>query len=107
MERIPVQAFHQDLKAGAVPLENFNQCAPAIAEREHTAGIRIEMEFQFDDCRQAGITLPQIGNSAGQVDGCGSRKIKHNASKHAAEPSAAWPDSLRQLQSGSFPEKGW
>ena len=42
-------------KSGAVPLEDLDQCASAIAEREHTAGIRVEVEFQFDDRGQAGI----------------------------------------------------
>lgn len=51
MERMAVQPFHQDPKSGSVPLEDLDQCAPAIAERKHTAGVRIEMEFQFDDSR--------------------------------------------------------
>lgn len=50
MEGIPIQTFHQDPESGSVPLENLDQCASAIAEREHTAGVRVEMEFQFDDC---------------------------------------------------------
>lgn len=70
MERIPVQPFHQDPESGAVPLEDLDQCASEIAEGEHTAGIRVEMEFQFDDCGQAGIALAQIGHTAGQIDGC-------------------------------------
>ena len=45
-----IQTFHQNPESGSVPLENLDQCASAIAEREHTAGVRIEMEFQFDDC---------------------------------------------------------
>ena len=35
--------------SGQVPLEDLDQCASAIAECEHTAGVRVEMEFQFDD----------------------------------------------------------
>ena len=49
MEGIPVQPFHQDPESGPVPLEDLDQCASAIAECEHTAGVRVEMEFQFDD----------------------------------------------------------
>lgn len=70
MERIPVQPFHQDPESGAVPLEDLDQCASAIAEGEHTAGIRVEMEFQFNDRSQAGIALAQIGHTTGQIDGC-------------------------------------
>ena len=55
MEDLLVRPFHQDPKSGAVPLEDLDQCASAIAEREHTAGIRVEVEFQFDDRGQAGI----------------------------------------------------
>ena len=51
MEGIPIQTFHQNPESGSVPLEDLDQCASAIAEREHTAGVRIEMEFQFDDGR--------------------------------------------------------
>ena len=50
MEGIPVQTFHQNPESGTVPLEDLDQCASAIAECEHTAGVRVEMEFQFDDC---------------------------------------------------------
>lgn len=45
MERIAVQPFHQDQKSSPVPLEDPDQCTSAIAEREHTTGVRIEMEF--------------------------------------------------------------
>lgn len=50
MKGIPIQTFHQNPESGFVPLENLDQCASAIAEREHTARVRIEMEIQFDDC---------------------------------------------------------
>ena len=83
VKRIPVQPFHQDPKSGAVPLEDFEQCASAIAECEHTAGIRVEMEFQFDDCGQAGVALAKIRNPACQINRCTSGKIKHNPSKPA------------------------
>lgn len=106
MERIPVQPFHQDPESGAVPLENLDQCASAIAEGEHTAGIRVEMEFQLDDCGQTGIALAQIGHATGQIDGCASRKIKHSLSKPAGAQPSAGRGSLRQLQSGYFPEEG-
>ena len=36
MEGIPVQPFHEDPKTCPVPLEDLDQCAPAVAEREHT-----------------------------------------------------------------------
>ena len=49
MEGIPIQTFHQNPESGSVPLEDLDQCASAIAEREHTAGVRVEVEFQFDD----------------------------------------------------------
>ena len=106
MERVPVQPLHQDPKSGAVPLEDFDQCASAIAEREHTAGIRVEMEFQFDDCGQAGVALAKIRNPARQIDRCASGKIKHSSSKPGAEQSAVCPDSQHQPQSGYFPEGG-
>lgn len=83
MEEIQIQTFHQDPESGFVPLENFDQCASAIAECEHTAGVRIEMEFQFDDCGQTGIALAEICNSARQIDCCASGEIKHNSSKPA------------------------
>ena len=83
MERNPVKPFDQDQEYGSVPLEDFDQCASAIAECEHTAGIRVEMEFQFDDRSQASIAPAQIGHSASQIDSCASGKIKHNPSKPA------------------------
>lgn len=89
MERIPVQTFHQDPKSGAVPLKDLNQCASAIAECEHTAGVRIEMEFQFNDRCQTSIALAEIGNSACQINGCAPGKIKHGSSGPGAEQSAA------------------
>ena len=61
-------------------LPTYDQCASAIAECEHTAGVRVEMEFQFDDCGQTGIALAQIGHSARQIDSCASGKIKHSSS---------------------------
>ena len=72
MKRFPVRPFHQNPKSRAVLLEDFDQCASAIAEREHTAGIRVEMEFQFDDCGQAGVALAKIRNPARQIDRCAS-----------------------------------
>ena len=83
MEGIPLQTFHQDPESGAVPLENLDQCASAIAEREHTAGVRIKMEFQFDNCGQTGIAFTEIGHSTRQIDGCASREIKHSSSTPA------------------------
>lgn len=83
MERIPVQPFHQDPESGAVPLEDLDQCASEIAEGEHTAGIRVEMEFQFDDCGQARVAFAKIRNPARQIDRCTSGKIRHNPSKPA------------------------
>ena len=83
MEGIPVQAFHQDPKSGTVPLEDLDQCASAIAECEHTAGVRVEMEFQFDDRCQTGVALAEVGNPACQIDCCASGKIKHNSSRPA------------------------
>ena len=50
----------------------YDQCASAIAECEHAAGIRVEMEFQFDDRSQAGIALAEIRNPACQIDRCAS-----------------------------------
>ena len=47
MERVLIQPFHLDPKSGVVPLEDFDQCASAIAEREYTAGIRVEMKFSL------------------------------------------------------------
>lgn len=102
MERIPVQPFHQDPKSGSVPLEDLDQCASAIAECEHTAGVRVEMEFQFDDCRQTSVALAEIGNPACQIDRCASGKIKHNSSRPAEAQPAAWLGSQRQSQSGLF-----
>lgn|SRR5699024_1365093 len=106
MEGIPVQPFHQDPESGSVPLEDFDQCASAIAEREHTAGVRVEMEFQFDDCSQTSVALAQIGNPARQIDRCASGKIKHKSSKPAEAQPSARKGSLPQLQSGYFPEEG-
>ena len=106
MEGIPIQTFHQDPESGSVPLENLDQCASAIAECEHTAGIRVEMEFQFDDRSQASIALAEIGNPACQIDCCASGKIKHKYSKPAEAQLSAWKGSLPQLQSGYFPEEG-
>ena len=83
MEETPVQSFHLDPKSGSVPLENFDQCASAIAGREHAAGVRVKMEFQFDDCCQTSVALAEIGNPACQIDRCASGKIKHNASRPA------------------------
>ena len=83
MEGIPIQTFPQDPESGSVPLENLDQCASAIAEHEHTAGVRIEMEFQFDNCGQTGIAFTEIGHSARQIDGCVSREIKHSSSTTA------------------------
>ena len=83
MERVPVQPFHQDPESGAVPLEDLDQGASAIAEREHTAGIRVEVEFQFDDRGQAGVALAEIRNPARQIDRCASGKIKHGPSTPA------------------------
>ena len=51
MEGIPVQTFHQNPESGTVPLEDLDQCASAIAECEHTAGVRVEMEFQLINVR--------------------------------------------------------
>lgn len=87
VEGVPVQPFHQDPKSGAIPLENLDQCASAIAEREHTAGVRVEVEFQFDDRGQAGIALAKVRNPARQIDRCASGKIKHGPSK----PEGALP----------------
>ena len=106
MEGIPVQPFHQDPESGPVPLEDLDQCASAIAECEHTAGVRVEMEFQFDDRSQASIAFAEIGNPACQINRCASGKIKHNSSKSAEAQPSAWKDSLPQLQSGYFPEEG-
>ena len=92
MERIPVQPFHQDLKSGSVPLKDFDQCTFAIAECEHTAGVRIEMEFQFDDRCQTGIALSEVGNSTGQIDGCAPGKVKHGFSTPGAGQPTVWPD---------------
>lgn len=83
MKSITVEPFHQDPESGSVPLENLDQCASAIAEHEHTAGVRIEMEFQFDNCGQTGIAFTEIGHSARQIDGCVSREIKHSSSTTA------------------------
>lgn len=68
-ERIGIQPFHQDLKPRPVPLEIFDQCASAIAECEHTAEIRVEMEFQLDDCRQTSVTLAEVCYATRQIDG--------------------------------------
>lgn len=57
MEGVPVQPFHQNPKSGVVPLEDIAQRVSAIAECEYAAGIRVEMEFQFDDRGQSGIAL--------------------------------------------------
>lgn len=89
MERIPVQTFHQDPKSGAVSLKDLDQCASVIAECEHTAGIRIEMEIQFDNHCQTSIALAEIGNSACQIDGYAPGKIKHGSSGPGAEQSAS------------------
>ena len=106
MEGIPVQPFHEDPESGPVPLEDLDQCASAIAECEHTTGIRVEMEFQFDDRSQTSVALAEICNPARQVDRCASGEIKHNSLRPAEAQSSAWQDSLLQLQSGYFPEEG-
>lgn len=106
MERFPIQPFHQDPESGPVPLEDLDQGASAVAECEHTAGVRIETEFQFDDCGQTGIALAEICNTARQIDRCASGKIKHNPSKPAEARPAVWLNSQRQFQSGYFPEEG-
>lgn len=104
MERIAVQPFHQDPKSRPVPLENFDQCASAVAEGEHTAGIRVKMEFQLDDCRQTGVALAKVCYTARQIDGCVSREVKHSSSEPGAERLLVWRDSLPPVQSGYFPE---
>ena len=81
MKRFPVRPFHQNPKSRAVLLEDFDQCVSVIAECEHTAGIRVEMEFQFDDCGQTGVALAKIRNLSCQIDHCTSGKIKHNPPK--------------------------
>lgn len=83
MERVPIQPFHQDPESGPVPLVDFDQCASAITECEHTAGVRIETEYYFDDCGQTGIAFAEICNTARQIDRCASGKIKYNSSKPA------------------------
>lgn len=54
----PVKAFHQYPETRSIPLEYLDRSASAIAECEHAPGIRIQMEFQFDDSRQTMVALP-------------------------------------------------
>ncbi len=51
MKRTTNQAFHQNPKFCPIPLEDFDQCAPSIAEREHTSGIWSVVKFQFNNRR--------------------------------------------------------
>lgn len=53
MKRIPVQLFHKDPETGSVPLKDLDRSAPAVAKIKHTAGVWVEVEFQFDDCSQS------------------------------------------------------
>lgn len=69
MERVPVEPFHQDPEPCPVPLENLDGCASAIAESEHAAGIRVEMEFQFDEGGQTVIAFSQVSGAAGKIYG--------------------------------------
>lgn len=66
VKRVPVKAFHQYPETRSIPLEYLDRSASAIAECEHAPGIRIQMEFQFDDSRQTMVALPQVSDSAGQ-----------------------------------------
>ena len=102
MEGVPVQPFHQDPKSGAVPLEDLDPCASAIVEGEHAAGIRGEMEFQFDNRSQAGIALAEICTPARQDKPSCFRKIKHGPSKPVKALPRDGLDSLPQLQSRFF-----
>lgn len=107
MERIAVQPFHQNPKSGPVPLEDFDQCASAIAECEHTAGVRVEVEFQFDDCCQSGVAPAKVRYTARQIDGRTSGKVKHNSSKpEAGQPSGQRDNPLRS-QSEYFSGDRW
>ena len=58
MKRIPVQLFHKDPETGSVPLKDLDRSAPAVAKIKHTAGVWVEVEFQFDDCSQSIVTFP-------------------------------------------------
>ena len=77
MEGVPVQPFHQDPESGPVPLEDLDQCASTIAECEHTTGVRVEMEFQFDDRCQTGVALAEVGNPACQINGLYASNLGH------------------------------
>lgn len=42
---IAVEPFHQDPKAGSIPLEDLDRCTSAVAEGKHAVGIGIQVEF--------------------------------------------------------------
>ena len=102
MERITVQSFHQDPESGSVPLEDLDQCAPAIAKREHTAGVRVEMEFQFDDRRQTRVAFTEVCAAACQINGSASGKIKHSSLTPEEGLPSAWMDSPHRSRSGGY-----
>ena len=104
MERSTVQSFHQDPKSGSVPLEDLDQCAPAIAKCEYTAGVRVEVEFQFDDCRQTCVAFTEVCAAAYQINGSASGKIKYSSLTPEEGLPSARMDSRHRFQSGYFPE---
>lgn len=78
MKRIPVQLFHKDPETGSVPLKDLDRSAPAVAKIKHTAGVWVEVEFQFDDCSQSIVTFPKVSNSTCQINGSTASQVKHD-----------------------------
>ena len=78
-------------------------------------GVRVEMEFQFDDCSQTSVALAQIGNPARQIDRCASEKSSislQSLQKRSHQPGRAVcpnfnPDIFRKKDCyGGAPRRG-
>ena len=57
---ITVKAFHKNPESGSVPLQNLDECAPAVAECKHAARVWVELKFQFYDSRQTIVAFSEI-----------------------------------------------
>lgn len=65
-----LQPLATDPQTAAVPIEDFDPIAPAIAEHVEMAVERIEFQPAFDQRIESFKTFAHVGGPGGQVDPC-------------------------------------